>query len=88
MKTPKRALKCRHIIDNIVEILGYYMCGTSEFRRLVNEDIQYLEEYLNEVSEDHKLHNIRFASKLNGLWKVEMKQNDKVIKQLEDKLRE
>tara|TARA_R110000851_G_scaffold23718_8_gene69197 strand:+ start:8 stop:298 length:291 start_codon:yes stop_codon:yes gene_type:complete len=86
MKPPKRALKAKEVIDNMVNLLEYYMSGTKEFRRLVKEDIQFLEDYLNEISEDHKLHNIRFASKLKSLWKSEMKEKDKVIKKLKEEL--
>ena len=83
MKAPHRAKKCQEIIDNIVNILDYYMHGTDEFKKIVKEDIQYLENYLIEISEEHKLHNIRFASKLKGLWKKEMEEKDKKIQELE-----
>ena len=88
MKTPKRALRCQEIVDNIVNLLDYYMHGTDEFRRIVREDIQYLEDYINEISEEHKIHNIRFASKLKSLWKQEMKEKDNKIKELEKKVEE
>jgi len=86
MKIPKRALKAQEVVDNLVTLLGYYMAGTPEFRRIVKEDVQYLEDYLNEISEEHKLHNIRFATKLKALWKSEMKEKDKQIKELEKEL--
>jgi hypothetical protein len=86
MKTPKKAIKSQEIIDNLVDLLRYYMGGTPEFKRIVREDIQYLETYLQTVSEDHKVHNIRFASKLKALWKSEMKAKDKEIKKLKEKL--
>jgi hypothetical protein len=88
MKIPKRAIKSQEIIDNLVTLLQYYMGGTPEFRRIVKEDVQYLEDYLIEISEEHKLHNIRFASKLKSLWKAEMKEKDKVIKGLEKEIKE
>jgi hypothetical protein len=88
MKIPKRALKAQEVVDNLVTLLGYYMAGTPEFKRIVREDVQYLEDYLNEISEEHKLHNIRFATKLKSLWKKEMKEKDKQIKQLEKKVEE
>ena len=88
MKVPKRAIKCQEIIDNLVNLLEFYMYGTDEFKRIVNEDIQYLENYLIEISEEHKLHNIRFASKLKSLWKEEMREKDEKIKELEQKVEE
>jgi len=88
MKIPKRALKAQEVVDNLVTLLEYYMGGTDEFRRIVREDVQYLEDYLNEISEEHKLHNIRFATKLKALWKQEMKEKDKKIKKLEKKVEE
>jgi len=86
MKIPKKAEKCQHIIDNLVELLRYYMSGTPEFRRIVKEDIQFLETYLQDVSLDHKTHNIRFASKLKAQWKKDMKKKDETIKELKKEL--
>ena len=88
MKTPKKAIKCQQIIDDMVKMLGYYMGHCPEFKKLVREDVQYLETYLNEISEEHKTYNIRFASKLKSLWKHEMKEKDAVIKELEHKIKE
>lgn len=88
MKIPKKAEKCVEIIDNIVGLLEYYMGGTTEFKRIVREDIQYLENYLQTISEDHKIHNIRLASKLKAQWKKEMKKKDNIIKDLEEKLKD
>jgi len=86
MKVCKRALRSQEIIDRMVTLLDYYMGGTKEFKKLVREDVQYLEEYLNEISEEHKIHNIRFATKLKALWKKDMEKKDEVIKKLESKI--
>ena len=86
MKIPKRAKKSQEIIDNLVTLLEYYMGGTDEFRRIIREDVQYLEDYLIEISEEHKIHNIRFASKLKSLWKHQLKEKDKQIKELKKEL--
>lgn len=86
MRIPPKAKKCQEIIDKLVNYLEFYMYGTDEFKRLVKEDIQYLEHYLIEISEEHKLHNIRFASKLKNLWKEEMQEKDKKIKELKEKV--
>ena len=84
MKIPKRAKRCQEVIDQMVDWLDYYMGGSPEFKDFVRNDISYLEEYLAEISEEHKLHNIRFASKLKSMWKKEMKEKDQKIQQLEE----
>ncbi len=88
MKAPKNAIKSQEIIDNLVNLLRYYMSGTSEFRRIVREDVQFLENYLQEVSVDHKVHNIRFASKLKALWKKDLQEKESKIRELEEKIGE
>ena len=84
MKIPKRAQRSQEIIDKMVNWLSYYMNDCDEFKKFVRTDIKYLEEYLPEVSEDHKVHNIRFASKLKSLWKKEMEAKDEKIQELEE----
>lgn len=86
MKLPKKAQRCKTVIDKLVTHLEFYMGHTKEFKDLVKNDVQYLEEYLNEISEDHKLHNIKFATKLKALWKKELKEKDNEIKQLKKEL--
>ncbi len=88
MKAPKRAIKSREIIDNLVSLLGYYMSGTTEFKRIVKEDIQFLESYLQEISEDHKIHNIKLAAKIKARWKSDMIKKENKIKELENKIEE
>ena len=88
MRIPPRAKKCQEVIDQMVDWLGFYMGNAPEFRKFVKEDISYLEEYLAEISEEHKLHNIRFASKLKSLWKQEMEEKDNMIKKLKKELDE
>ena len=88
MRIPPKAKKCQEIIDKLVNYLEFYMYGTEEFKRILKEDIDYLETYLIEISEEHKIHNIRFASKLKHLWKEEMEEKDKIIKELEQKVEE
>lgn len=68
----------------MVDWLDYYMGHTDEFRKFVRTDIKELEEYLHEISLDHKTHNIRFASKLKSLWKKEMEAKDEKIQELEE----
>ena len=88
MKICKRAAKSRDVIDNLVNLLGYYMGGTLQFRKIVREDVQFLEDYLNEISEDHRVHNIKLATKLKALWKRDLKEKEDKIKELEHKIEE
>ena len=91
MRIPPRAKRCQEIVDQMVDWLAFYMGNSPEFRNFVKSDIKYLEEYLSEISEEHKLHNIRFASKLKSLWKKEMEEKqemiDKLKRELDDKER-
>lgn len=88
MKLPTRAKKCQEIIDNMVDWLSFYMGNAPEFRKFVKTDIKYLEEYLSEISEEYKIHNIRFASKLKALWKKEMQEKEEVIEELKQEIEE
>jgi len=88
MKLPKKAIKCQEIIDKLVNLLDYYMGNTLEFKKMIRKDAQYLEDYLNEISEDHKTHNIRFATKLKALWKKDLDKKEAKIKELEHKIEE
>ena len=88
MKIPKRAQRSQEIIEKMVNWLSYYMNDCDEFKRFVRTDIKELEEYLHEISLDHKTHNIRFASKLKSLWKKEMEAKDEKIQELEEKVEE
>lgn len=88
MRVPPRAKKCQEIVDKMVNWLQFYMSGTKEFRDFVNNDIEYLESYLNEISEEHKLHNIRFATKLKALWAKELINKEEEIKDLRKIIKE
>lgn len=82
MRIPPRATKCIEIIDQMVDWLAFYMGDNKEFRKFVRNDIKYLEEYLAEISEEHKLHNIKLATKLKALWKKELEEKKKEIQKL------
>lgn len=88
MRIPPRAKRSQEIIDQMVDWLGYYMGSRPEFKEFIRNDIKYLEEYLSEVSEEHKVHNIRFATKLKSLWKSELEEKERKIKELEAELDE
>ena len=86
MKLPKRAKECQETIETMVEWLHYYMGDRKEFKQFVKNNITQLEEYLHEISLDHKTHNIRFASKLKGIWKKELEEKEKEIQKLKKEL--
>lgn len=86
MRIPPRAKKSQEVIDQMVNWLGYYMGNRPEFKEFIKNDIKYLEEYLAEVSEDHKLHNIKLATKLKALWKQDLVEKDQEIKKLKEEL--
>jgi hypothetical protein len=88
MRIPPRAKKSQEIIDQMVNWLNYYMGTRPEFKDFIRNDIKYLEEYLSEISEEHKVHNIRFATKLKSLWKWELEEKEREIKQLKAELDE
>lgn len=88
MRIPPRAKKCQEIIDQMVDWLGYYMGNSPEFRKFIKNDISYLEEYLAEISEEHKLHNIKLAARLKGQWQQELDEKNEMIKKLKEKLDE
>ena len=88
MKLPKRAKDCQETIDTMVEWLHYYMGDRKEFKQFVKNNITQLEEYLYEISLDHKTHNIRFASRLKTKWAKELEEKNKEIKRLKEKLHE
>lgn len=79
MRIPPRAKKSQEVIDQMVNWLGYYMGQSKEFKEFVKSDIKYLEEYLSEISEDHKLHNIKLATKLKARWKQDLKKEIKKL---------
>lgn len=86
MRIPPRAKKSQEIIDQMVDWLEFYMGNRPEFKEFVRNDIKYLEEYLVEISEDHKLHNIKLATKLKALWKKDLVEKEQEIKKLKEEL--
>jgi len=88
MRIPPRAKRSQEIIDQMVDWLDYYMGESQQFKEFIRNDIKYLEEYLVEVSEEHKLHNIKLAAKLKSEWKQELEEKEKEIKVLKAELDE
>lgn len=88
MRIPPRAVRSQEIIDQMVDWLDYYMGESQQFKDFIRNDIKYLEEYLVEVSEEHKLHNIKLAAKLKAEWKSELEEKNRKIKELKAELDE
>lgn len=66
MRTPPRAKRCHAILDEIVEILEYYMPESTELTRIKTVDIKYLRDYISEISEEKKLTEIKLAAKMKA----------------------
>lgn len=63
MRTPPRAKRCQSIIDELEDLLKYFLPSSEELDRL-RIDIRYLREYINEISEEKKLTEIKLAAKI------------------------
>ena len=86
MRTPPRAKRCQEVIDQMVDWLNFYMGRTQEFRAFVKNDIKYLEEYLTEISEEYKLHDIKLAAKLKKQWQDELDHKNQMIRRLQKEI--
>jgi len=88
MRIPPRAKRSQEIIDQMVDWLDYYMGESQQFKDFIRNDIKYLEEYLVEISEEHKLHNIKLASKIKAQVKDKLEEKEKEIELLKAELGE
>lgn len=64
MKTPPRARKCLDVIDMLETNLEYFMEAGDEFRKLKNNEIKYLRDYVQELSLEKKVQDIKLAVKI------------------------
>lgn len=64
MRTPPRAKKCQEIIDTLESYLEYYMDNSDAFKSLKRTDIQHLRDYINEISVEKKVTEIKLAAKI------------------------
>ena len=64
MKLPPRARKCLKYLDAIEASLEYFMEAGLEFKALKNNEIKYLRDYIEELSESKKLSGIKLATKI------------------------
>jgi len=70
MQNSKRVQRTLRKLDEIEEILSYYICGSKEFKGHFKEIRELIDELGLDKKEDHK----RLAKKLKGLWKSEKDQ--------------
>ena len=67
MKNSKKTEQLIQKLDNIEEILYYYMLDTTDFNQL-RVDIAELKEFISEYALDKKEYNARFAKKIKKIW--------------------
>ena len=70
MKNSKKTEQLIQKLDNIEEILYYYMLDTTDFNQL-RVDIAELKEFISEYALDKKEYNARFAKKIKKIWDKE-----------------
>ena len=64
MKIPPRAKKCLDYLNSLEDYLGYYMSGSDIMVKLRTREFRYLREYIEELSQDKKLTEIKLAAKI------------------------
>jgi len=64
MKIPARAKKCLDYLDILEMNLEFYLPKSSYLRDLKLNEIQYLRDYISEISEAKKLSDIKLAVKI------------------------
>lgn len=64
MKVPPRAKKCIDYINNLEVYLEYYLAGTDALVKLKTREFKYLKDYVEEISQDKKLTEIKLAAKI------------------------
>ena len=75
MKEPLRVRKAIDTLDKIIDYLHYYMGDCAEFKYLVKEELNDVEELLRELALDQKVQNIRLAKKLKALWESQERED-------------
>ena len=63
MRIPPRAKKCQGFLDELEELFKYFLPEGEELTRIRGE-IRYLSDYINEVSEEKKLTEIKLAARI------------------------
>lgn len=67
MKNSKKTEQLLAKLDNIEEILHYYMLDTTDFNNL-RKDIIELKDFISEYALEKKEYNARFAKKIKSIW--------------------
>lgn len=67
MKNSKKTEQLIAKLDNIEEILHYYMLDTTDFNNL-KKDITELKSFISEYALEKKEYNARFAKKIKSIW--------------------
>lgn len=70
VKNSKKTEKLLQKLDNIEDILYYYMLDTTDFNQL-RVDIMELKEFVSEYALEKKEYNARFAKKIKKIWDKE-----------------
>jgi hypothetical protein len=70
VKNSKKTEQLLQKLDNIEEILYYYMLDTTDFNQL-RLDIVELKEFISEYALEKKEYNARFAKKIKKIWDQE-----------------
>lgn len=64
MRVPPRAKKSNEILDEIEELLAYYLQGNEQMAKYRVSHFKYLRDYINEISREKKLNDIKLANKI------------------------
>ena len=62
MRIPPRAKKCQEILDEVESIIEYAMSGRMDGE--TKKKFQYLRDYINEISIEKKVTEIKMAAKI------------------------
>lgn len=71
-KKPKKANKIIEKLHNLVDLLRYYMYtedSESQFKEIVLEPAQEIEDYIRDISLDQRIDHIRLIKKWEALQK-------------------
>lgn len=64
MRTPPRAKKAQELLDEVQWNLEYFMGNSDKFKEMKSSHFGYLRDYINEISEEKKLSDIKLAKKI------------------------
>lgn len=70
MKNSKKTEQLIQKLNNIEDILYYYMLDSTDFSNL-RQDILEIKQFVSEYALEKKEYNARFAKKIKKLWNQE-----------------